>query len=146
MRFNLIRASVVGAVAVGAGTAAEAQQQPVDIGKTEYLRSCAVCHGTDGRGNGPLVVWLKKPAADLTQIQKNNVGVFPFDKVYQVIDGREAVEAHGPRDMPVWGDQYSSEALESLREFGTYTPKDFESFVRGRIIALIGYIYSLQQK
>ena len=72
------------------------------------------------------------------------MGVFPFDRIYQVIDGREAVQAHGPRDMPVWGDQYSSEAVGNLGEFGT--PKDLESFVRGRIIALIGYVYSFQEK
>ena len=75
-------------------------QQPTDIGKQEYVISCAVCHGDKGKGDGPLVGWLKKPAADLTKIQKDNMGVFPFDRIYEVIDGREAVGAHGPRPVP----------------------------------------------
>ena len=50
MNSKLIRASIVGAIAAGAVTAADAQQQPVDIGKTEYLRSCAVCHGIRNSG------------------------------------------------------------------------------------------------
>ncbi len=32
---------------------------------------------------------------DLTMLASNNNGVFPFDRVYQVIDGRAGVE--GPR-------------------------------------------------
>jgi hypothetical protein len=30
-----------------------------DVGETEYLSSCAACHGTDGKGNGPLSDELK---------------------------------------------------------------------------------------
>ena len=119
--------------------------QDVDIGKLEYDNSCAVCHGGSGKGDGPLAVVLKKSPADLTKIQKNKVGLFPFDRLYEVIDGREGVEAHGPRDMPVWGNQYIGQAVGSTGGFGI-TPKDRESFVRGRIIALIGYIYTLQVK
>jgi mono/diheme cytochrome c family protein len=120
-------------------------QQPTDIGKQEYVISCAVCHGDKGKGDGPLVEWLKKPAADLTKIQKANMGIFPFDRVYQVIDGREGVTAHGPRDMPVWGDHFSYEARYTMG--GIAPTKDVvDSFVRGRIIALVGYIYTLQGK
>ncbi|HVO91227.1 MAG TPA: cytochrome c [Terriglobales bacterium] len=138
----------VGAAAVGMSLIVAPRhgyaQQPTDIGKQEYVISCAVCHGDKGKGDGPLVEWLKKPPADLTKIQKNNVGVFPFDRIYEVIDGREAVAAHGPRDMPVWGDTYSTQAAGLMGVF--VTTKDLESFTRGRIIALIGYIYTLQAK
>jgi mono/diheme cytochrome c family protein len=118
--------------------------QDVDIGKQEYSISCAICHGASGKGDGPLAASLKKPAADLTNIAKKNAGVFPFDRLYEVIDGRQAVEAHGPRDMPVWGKEYTLEATGLMFGFGTR--KDLESFVRGRIIALIGYVYTLQAK
>jgi len=47
--------------------------------------------------------------------------------------------------MPVWGREYRDDAAELFRGFGI-NPKDVESFVRGRIIALIGYIYTLQAK
>ena len=137
----------IGSVVLGVALAAApvlGHAQDVDIGKLEYVRSCGICHGVNGKGDGPLAASLKTPPADLTQIQKNNNGVFPFDRLYQVIDGREAVEAHGPRDMPVWGNEYTEQAAGVTGGLGT--SKEFESFTRGRIIALIGYIYSLQAK
>ena len=100
MKQLCIGTAVLAAALIGAPVLAYAQM-PVDIGKREYLLACAVCHGDSGKGDCPVVEYLKKPAADLTKIQKNNSGVFPFDRLYEVIDGREAVGAHGPRDMPV---------------------------------------------
>jgi len=129
--------------AVGLVATADAQETG-DIGKYEYRVSCAVCHGDDGKGGGSLMKYYNKQAADLTALQKNNVGVFPFDRVYAVIDGREALPAHGPRDMPVWGDVFSQRMQGATFGFGT--PKDLESYTRGQIIALIGYIYTLQSK
>jgi mono/diheme cytochrome c family protein len=154
MHSALVRAFAISVFAVGAATMAHAQQnapaaaararyQDGDIGKHEYVLNCAVCHGDSGKGDGPLVEYLKKPAADLTKIQKNNMGVFPFDRLYEVIDGREAIGPHGTREMPIFGRDYNQEAREY---FGIADPKGIESFVRGRIIALIGYIYTLQGK
>ncbi len=133
-------AAMLGAALVAAPALGYAQQ-PVDIGKREYVNSCAVCHGDNGKGHGPLAAFLNKASTDLTTIQKNNVGVFPFDRVYEVIDGRQAVAFHGTRDMPVWGKWYSVEGAGDFYGFG-----GVESSVRGRIIALIGYIYTLQAK
>ncbi len=31
----------------------------VDIGQREYFYSCVVCHGNAGKGDGPLVEFLK---------------------------------------------------------------------------------------
>jgi mono/diheme cytochrome c family protein len=122
--------------------------EAVDLGMIEYTNSCAVCHGDKGKGDGPLVEWLKKRPTNLTTIQKNNGGQFPFDRLYKMIDGREvgreAIGSHGPIDMPIWGAQFSTEQASRLREFGT--PKDLESYTQGRIIALIGYIHTLQEK
>ena len=128
------------AAAFLAAAAACAQERGADVGKAEYLTSCAVCHGTGGKGDGPFAAQLKKAVADLSVIQKNNGGIFPFDRIYDVIDGREAVASHGPRDMPVWGGIYGMRARE--QSGGTAT----ESLTRGQILALVGYIYSLQAK
>lgn len=144
MKQLCIGTAVLGTFLIGAPVLAYAQMA-VDIGKREYALSCTVCHGDSGKGDGPLVEFLKKPAADLTTIQKNNSGVFPFDRLYETIDGRKAVGAHGPREMPVWGAEFREDAAELTRGFGI-SPKDAESYVRGRIIALIGYIYTLQAK
>jgi hypothetical protein len=86
---------------------------------------------------------LKNPVPDLTALARNNKGVFPFDKVYQIIDGRVEVKAHGPRDMPVWGLAFRS---QSSVFFENYPPHDTESAARSRILALTEYLYRLQGK
>ena len=95
--------AVLGAALVAAPVVGHAQD--ADIGKRQYVNRCAVCHGAAGKGDGPLSALLKIPVSDLTKIQKNNAGVFPFDRLYRVIDGQEMVAAHGPRNMPVWGNE-----------------------------------------
>ena len=104
--------------------------QAEDIGMREYVNSCAVCHGDFGKGDGPLVPWLKQPIPDLTTLQKRNNGVFAFDRIYRIVDGREEIASHGRRDMPVWGKSYSMKFEGYFPSF--VTPKQLESFVRGR--------------
>ena len=84
------------------GLTASGWAEEVDAGKAEYLSSCAPCHGADGKGKGPLSAKLKTKPADLTALAKNN-GVFPVSAVYEAIDGRNAIESHGAREMPIWG-------------------------------------------
>jgi mono/diheme cytochrome c family protein len=114
----------------------------VDIGKQEYEASCANCHGLKGEGNGPYMVFLKSNVPKLTTLSKNNGGVFPYDHVYEAIDGRYLIEAHG-QDMPIWGNRYCTDV--SKRLWDDY-PVDAESFVHSRIMALIDYINRLQRK
>ncbi len=139
MKHLYMRTVVLSAALVAAPILSHGQE---DIGKREYVNRCAVCHGDAGKGDGPLAAQLKTPVADLTKIQKNNNGVFPFDRIYRVIDGREAVAAHGPREMPVWGNENTVDIITGFR----INPKELESYVRGRIIALIGYINTLHAK
>jgi mono/diheme cytochrome c family protein len=136
------------AIVVGAGLSAApvlAHAQAVDIGKREYSNNCAVCHGASGKGDGPLAAVLNRPVADLTKIEANNNGILPVDRIYAVIDGRQAVQTHGPRDMPLWGNVFSTDAAAGLC-FGLASPKELEDLVKGRIFALIGYIHTLQAK
>ncbi len=118
--------------------------QGLDIGKQEYIFSCADCHGVDGKGNGPVAPYMKAKVPDLTVLAKNSAGVFPFAQVYNVIDGRQTVGAHGPRDMLIWGNEFREEAAKASRYEATRG--ELSSYARGKIIALIGYIYSLQAK
>ena len=74
-----------------------------DPGKSEYDVNCAVCHGMNGDGNGPYKPALVKAPTNLTLLAKQNGGTFPFNHVYQVIDGRIRVEGHGPSEMPSMG-------------------------------------------
>ena len=127
--------TVLPAIALAAG--------PIDVGKREYDSACAVCHGVKGKGDGPLKEELKSGVPDLTVLARNNNGVFPFDRVYQVVDGRREVRTHGPRDMPVWG---SSLRSQSSLYFEDYPPSDTDSSARSRILALTEYLYRLQGK
>jgi mono/diheme cytochrome c family protein len=121
------------------GTAADR----VDVGKLQYESACAVCHGMAGKGDGPLRAQLVRPVPDLTVLASNNRGVFPFDRVYQTIDGRLDVGAHGPREMQVWGRVFS---MQSSIYFENYPPHDVASAARSRILSLTEYLYRLQAK
>lgn len=114
------------------------------IGADEYQVSCLACHGVGGRGDGPMAEYLTVQPADLTEIAKNNDGVFPVLEVFQVIDGRTVVGAHGIREtegweMPVWGSRYKAEAGDK------YGPYGGELAVRARILELVFYIQAIQQ-
>jgi mono/diheme cytochrome c family protein len=148
MKFKLINALTVGAFVVGAAAMANAQQSGpaekiVDLGKWEYAAHCAVCHGLKGAGEGYYSGFLTKAIPDLTTLSKRNGGVFPFARVYETIDGSQDVQAHGPRDMPIWGPRYKIEAGES---FYDEVRANSEVFVRARILALTEYVYRLQAK
>ena len=104
MKRAVIEALVVASLFTGFNTQGFGQQptgeQP-DIGKIEYQSGCAACHGVDGKGNGPVAAFLITKPADLTMITRKYNGAFPFGHIYDVIDGREEVKAHGDRAMPV---------------------------------------------
>ena len=137
--FKLIGASAMIVAATGVTTAVAADK--VDLGKREYDSNCIACHGKDLKG-GAYVDFLKVTPPDLTQLSKKNGGVFPLERVYAVIDGRQEVKAHGPRDMPIWGRDYQIKAGEHYVDMN-YDP---EAFVRGRIFALIDYLNRMQAK
>lgn len=147
MNNALATALVAASLALGASTiAAAADRKPkIDIGKHEYRNSCAMCHGADGKGGGAIVDLLKKAPTDLTTLSRKNGGVFPFDRIYAVIDGREAVKGHGDRDMPAWGDRYVADTTRAA-EFYMDVPYDMEMYARSRILALIDYLNRIQAK
>jgi mono/diheme cytochrome c family protein len=113
----------------------------VDLGKQEYNASCAVCHGSTGKGNGPYTPLLKIAPPDMTQLAKQNGGVLPINRLYEMIEGI-GVPSHGTRDMPIWGRAYRLQA----GEYYVDTPYDAEAFVRTRILSLVEYINRLQVK
>jgi len=103
-------------------------------GKEMYTNYCAVCHGTDGKGNGPAADALKTPPSDLSILAKNNGGKYPALKVASAIRGDAKVPAHGSREMPVWGNLFRS------------VSQGHDSEVDQRVANLTKYIESLQAK
>ena len=134
--------TLLGAALIGCMGAAYAQDKKFDFGKREYDSNCANCHGLKGKGDGPYKPFLTKSPSDLTLLSKKNAGVFPFHSVYAVVDGRQDVAAHGPREMPIWGAQYSVKSGEYYMD----VPYSSEAFVRTRILALTEYVSRLQAK
>lgn len=131
-----------------AGGSALAEEET--IGSDEYRTSCLSCHGVGGKGDGPIAKYLTVKPTDLTTLAMNNggqypdlkAGEYPFLRVYQVIDGRAEVGAHGERAMPVWGARYLAEQPSGHSSYGG----EYEKIVRGRILELVYYIQSIQQR
>jgi mono/diheme cytochrome c family protein len=116
---------------------------PIDFGKREFLNKCAACHGASARGDGAVAGSLRVPPTDLTTLSKRNGGVFPSDRVYRVIDGRERVPAHGTRDMPVWGNVLTAEGGSATKS-NSDAPVDMDVEVRTRIVSLVDYLNRIQ--
>lgn len=111
-----------------------AGSKAIPAGSGLYATYCAVCHGTDAKGTGPLAESLKRRPADLTQLAKASGGTLNRDQVFRIIDGRNPVKGHGGGDMPVWGD-----AFERSADAGPQAVKD-------RIDALVEYLASMQAR
>jgi mono/diheme cytochrome c family protein len=114
--------------------------QDLTLAQWTYKENCAVCHGLDGKGYGPVADILTTKPSNLTALAQQNDGVYPFGRVYQVIDGRAQVTGHGTTDMPVWGSHFRVEAVPATRHPGI----NAEEVVQGRILGLVYYIQTLQ--
>ena len=110
-----------------------------DTGEHDFRLYCSNCHGEGGKGDGPKTFGLSGPAPDLTGLSLRNGGVFPRDRLQQIIDGREILKNHGDREMPVWGVWFKMEAEEDLGG-----AEGDEGTVQRRITALIDFLETLQ--
>ncbi|MGE3520892.1 MAG: cytochrome c, partial [Vicinamibacterales bacterium] len=103
-------------------------------GQQLFYTYCASCHGTSGVGNGPAAAAMRRKPPDITGLALANDGLFPLERMRRIVDGRD-VEAHGDRDMPVWGDAFRS--MHGGRS---------EEAVRGRIASILEYLASIQRR
>ena len=118
-----------------APTPAAGTDPEVARGAVLYRIHCASCHGTEAKGDGPVAPALRKKPADLTALARREGGKFPADAVRSFIDGRTELDAHGAREMPVWGLSFAERGLDSTRE----------GEIQAEIRALARYIESLQR-
>lgn len=110
----------------------------VNTGHHVYQRACAVCHGRDASGGGPYAPMLVATPPDLTILAKANGGRFPFERVMEIVSGNELMPAHGARDMPIWGQEFSDEAAA--------LGMDARTLARGRLLEVMAYLEFLQEK
>ncbi|MBV9886847.1 MAG: c-type cytochrome [Acidobacteria bacterium] len=128
-----------GQVAIGAQEKDQTQikKAPMPHSKPEsgaqmYKDYCAVCHGKDGRGDGPAAEILKSPPPSLRTLAKSNDGKYPDTKVRSVLMFGSANKAHRTSDMPFWGPTFRAEGGSNISEL--------------RISNLTKYIETLQDK
>jgi mono/diheme cytochrome c family protein len=105
-----------------------------DPGSQLFRTHCSACHGTTGRGDGPMADQLRRTPPDLTKYTARNGGVFPSERVSRIIDGRD-VPSHGNREMPVWGDVFKTVRGGSSAEA-----------VKARIAAIVKYLEGIQER
>jgi len=125
---------------IGSALAADDDEGEDPIGLTEYEIACMPCHGLDGKGDGPQAKTLSVMPADLTRLAKANGGVFPARAIYDMIDGRGVIPAHGKREMPIWGARY-----RATGEPGE-DPAEVDKRARALMQALVNYLETIQEK
>jgi mono/diheme cytochrome c family protein len=133
---SLVSIIVFAGVAANAQTVQRVPVKPTSpaSGQQMFGSYCAVCHGMEGKGNGPAAAALKKTPANLTELTQRNGGKFPELRVYGTIKGDFETPAHGSRDMPMWGSVFQSVSHGSSSE------------VQMRIANLTAYVQSIQAK
>ena len=98
-----------------------------------YKKHCAVCHGNDLKGVGPVPTPYRVPP-DLTTLTERHGGKFRDAYVADVLRNGVRMPAHGPAQMPTWGTDFREmDGLDATQ-------------VKSRIDNLSNYIKSHQAK
>lgn len=127
--------ALVATVVLTAPEPARAQrEQVIADGSLEYEESCAACHGPAGKGDGRMGEILVIPPGDLTGMREANGGVFPFWRVYGIIEGQEELKGHMSFQMPFW-----------LSRFRRDEGKPGFPAAHLRILVLTHYLESIQE-
>lgn len=144
---RMLLLGVGGAILVGRGGAAAQDKQATKLknvsitysdprsGAQLYKDYCSACHGTEGRGDGPVGRFLKGPPANLRTLAQRNNGKYPAEYVAAILRFGTDNAAHGTSDMPIWGPVFRAQ-------------KDKQKNKRGadlRIQDLTEFVESLQQ-
>ena len=105
-------------------------------GRILYHTYCQSCHGDAGRGDGRAASSLRTPPTDLTRLWERYGTPLDRKKLAEYIDGRRLLDAHGPREMPIWGSEFFEDAPP--------TTPNVEGAKRRLIEVLVQYLESLQ--
>ena len=127
-----IQAGAASTAATAATAAIAAIAATASSGAELYAQHCVACHGNDLKGSGP-APYPYRPAPDLTTLARRHGGKFPDAYVSKVLREGVVMPAHGPAEMPIWGEDFTMDRLG-------------EAQVALRISSLTNYIKSLQEK
>jgi hypothetical protein len=109
------------------------------VARADYTTFCTACHGSAGRGDGPLAASLPRRPADLSRLAARNGGVFPKTRVMSQIDGYIRNRHGGGGPMPEFG--YVLEGATTVYDDGSGRPVP----VPARLLALAEYLERLQR-
>ena len=135
----LALASLVAASSERAERAASAPPSDGGPGRILYLTHCQGCHGLEGKGDGPAAASLRTRPADLTRLWQRYGTPLDRERLAAYIDGRGLLEVHGPREMPVWGDEFFEDAPP-------LTPNLVEGAKQHLIAVLVDYLETIQSE
>ena len=109
-----------------------------EVGRIQFLYSCASCHGEDAKGGSVADGIFRRNAPDLTRMAAQTGGTFPYDAVIATIDGRGGMRGHRS-PMPVWGTvlQNNYEAVSS--------GEIADLMAQGAILSITLYLASIQE-
>lgn len=97
-----------------ATASARAHQSLIQRGKKVFSGRCAVCHGEEARGGGPMATTIPPPRpADFGQ---DRYASMPTDTLRRVIMQGGAATGRNPR-MPAWGDTLTDEQRDAVIAF-----------------------------
>jgi hypothetical protein len=103
-------------------------------GRDSFSFYCSPCHGSDGKGNGPVAAALQTAPPDLTLLSRHAGGTFPRSQVQEFVTGTgRPVPAHGSGEMPIWGPIFRS-----------LDPSDAR--VKVRIVNLVEFLETIQAR
>jgi mono/diheme cytochrome c family protein len=122
---------------LAAGLIACTPPTPTPTGAQDFADLCAPCHGTGGKGDGPMAADLAKKPADLTGLAARSGGEFPMIMVMNKIWGYSrgaAVPSMMPKFQPLLD---SDTVLVDLGD-GVQTPTP------QRLINLADYLKTIQ--
>jgi mono/diheme cytochrome c family protein len=111
--------------------------QDIDAGAALYDDHCAVCHGLEARGNGPLAPALLLQPPTLNDLATRH-GMFPTSSIVMRIDGRDPLVSHGS-PMPIYGPFF--EGTDAALKAETGQP----IMTSQPIVDLVGYLQSIQE-
>lgn len=115
----------------------ETEMPGAQDGRALFMQNCAVCHGENAKGDGPMARAMAKAPKDLTLISVRNGDTFPRARIMSIIDGYARSDMTGP-DMPEFGALLEGDLVPYDSGDGKMTPTP------RKLVALAEYLESIQ--